>query len=435
MECKPGKVFVGNGLTSAPSRPLLTWHNLSTGAELESSLSKCRHDSQENTSGTILFPSSSSSSSSSSPSTTASTSVFLTHQQHGKQKSKRYISFPSVFESHGRKIPDVPSSNLDDVLPSLQCMTHSDLHSRSSLPIQAKIQIMQKLITLTNQIDFPKELKKREESLKGRKRKSNENSFSSATTASATASSHRSVAPDSSSSSSSSSSYELPLPLNDCDPGHMFLTLLSGALDSKETYARKSCPSYETFVSIMDFLLKYKLEVLTFALTLLEDQSVFAMEVFFGIQEIDDGNDKSAISVNISNATVKTGPGNGQARGAGTGASTCDYTILQKLLYSWTQDLIHLDSLDLEIAPGSIDDHILTSARTTAKIFLKLIVLVRPCCITFLQALGCQHNFENILHRVQNDWIHPALLENKEDLVAGLNLAYETVSVPYVPSY
>lgn len=63
--------------------------------------------------------------------------------------------------------------------------------------------------------------------------------------------------------------------------------------------------------------------------------------------------------------------------------------------------------------------------RTTAKVFMKIIVLIRPCCFNYLRVLKCHHNFENILHRVQNEWMHPSLLVNKEELLAALLLAYD----------
>ena len=90
-------------------------------------------------------------------------------------------------------------------------------------------------------------------------------------------------------------------------------------------------------------------------------------------------------------------------------------------------DIRYLDTVNPKIAKGSEQEDIVNCARTVSKIFIKITVLVRPCCFTFLQALMCQQTFANILHRVQNDWMHPSLLVDKEEMLVGLMLAYESV--------
>ena len=181
----------------------------------------------------------------------------------------------------------------------------------------------------------------------------------------------------------------------------------------------------------------------------------------YGKEHADGSKEKdSLLNTRDSSTSNLGGSGIGAALGAGgiersalgsSVSSSGNYTILLKLLNSWLRDIRHLDSLNPEIMEGSIDHKIMLCARwlicllfllahislvqvfsshsfthrTTAKIFMKIIVLIRPCCFNYLRVLGCQHNFESILHRVQNDWMHPALLVNKEELLVALHLAYD----------
>ena len=234
----------------------------------------------------------------------------------------------------------------------------------------------------------------------------------------------------------------------------------------------------------LDQLVKYKLQVLNFALTLLERHSIFAMGVLFGLQDTITGKvQEGVVSADEGTLPLKNsslhGRGIGSGNGVGTGSLSRsssvnpNFTILQKILASWMEgtvrdhhhhlhyhshshnhhhfyyyyyyyyyywktyfsenfvyplDIRYLDGVGPSIHPCSVEENVILCARTASKIFMKITVLIKPCCFTYLCQLGCQHNFANILHRMENDWMHPSLLVDREEVLMGMALAYESVT-------
>ena len=149
-------------------------------------------------------------------------------------------------------------------------------------------------------------------------------------------------------------------------------------------YGRQFCQSYESLQSSSTNLIDYRVQTLRFALTLLEEQSIFAMSVFFRVYgdgkrsenigdkgNADNRSKGSSLSARDDSATANrpgsSGGGGGVERMSSGGNSSSwgseNYGILLTLLNSWIRDIRHLDSVKPEILEGSIDYKIMLCAR------------------------------------------------------------------------